>query len=80
MYPEVSLAFPAVSVTSVWNPACPKAVYKSSVDNCCQAQYKRYFSGQVPQKSNIDVIIYLAMYPNSAFTEVQEHLTSTKLN
>lgn len=78
--PRSQSAFPAVSVTSVWNPASPKAVYKSSVNNCCYAPYKRYFSSQAPQKSNINAIIYLAIYPNSAFTEVQKHLTSTKWN
>lgn len=79
-YPEASLLFPAVSVTSVWNPASPKAVYKSSVNNCCCAQHKRYFSSRVPQKSNINVTIYLAVYPNKAFTEIRGNLTSIKWN
>lgn len=71
-YPEVSLLLPAVSVTSVWNPASPKAAYKSSVNNCCCALHRRYFSSQVSQKSTINVIIYLAIHPNHAFTEVRK--------
>jgi len=71
LYPEVSLLFPAVSVTSVWNPASTKAMYKSSVNNCHCAQHK-------PQNSNINVVIYLAIYLNNAFTEVRGNLTSIK--
>lgn len=38
-----------------------KLYTKSSVNNCCCVQHKRYFSSQVPQKSNINFIIYLAI-------------------
>lgn len=75
LYPEACLLFPAVSVTSVWNPASPRAIYKSSVNNCCCAQHKMYFSSQ---KSNINVIIHLTIYPNNAFMEIEGNMTSIK--
>lgn len=43
LYPEVSLLFSAVSVTSVWNPASPKAAHKTPVNNCSCTLHKRYF-------------------------------------
>jgi len=78
LYSKVSLFFSSCAVTSVWNLASPKAVYKSAVTNSCCAQHKRYFSNQLPQKSSIDVIIYLAIHLSNAPTEVRGNLKRIK--
>lgn len=78
--PRSLSVFPAVSVTSVWNPASPKAVHNSSGNNpallLCPAQ--KVFFQPSTSKANIDVMIYLAIYPINAFTEGRGNSTSSK--